>query len=325
MKNDDSCSISSQSAAETNESMISFIMPAKNASLYVGQAIDSLRQASYEDWELVVLNDHSTDDTLALLREAEKEDSRIRVYENDGYGKVLALNNGYRLANGDLIKCIDADDVLAPAFFDFLPDMTGYDASCHDYYIVDRNLRVLGEYSMNRAFFSRTFDYCLKNLISLPRCVWLFNRSVGNMIFPMPDNLPFEDVWFSLIIKKYAGANIRHISKPLYYYRQHNDQAFGGVLNFESDTVSFRARRMLQLMDVIRHEQTKRLVSEIDGQNTFGHAKRFYELLAQETLNLGEIITSRVPLGCKAKLLIYRKLRFLAPLIVRLKWSFDKR
>jgi len=300
-------------------------MPAKNASLYVGQAIDSLRQANYENWELIVIDDHSADDTLRLLKEVEKEDSRIRVYENDGYGKVLALNYGYHLANGDLIKCIDADDVLAPTFFDFLQDMTDYDVSCHDCYIAERNLRVVSEYSMNRAFFSRSFDYCMKNLISLPRGVWLFKRPIGDMIFPMPDNLPFEDVWFSLIIKKYAGVNIRHIGKPLYYYRQHNDQVFGGVLNFESDIVLFRARRMLQLIDVIKHEQTKRLVSGKDDENIFGHIRCFYELLAKETLSLGEIITSCTPLEFKAKLLLYRKLSFLAPLIVRLKWSFDKR
>jgi len=299
-------------------------MPAKNVSSYAREAIDALRRVNYKDWELIVIDDHSTDETLAILKEIEREDSRIQVSENDGHGKVLALNCGYQLANGDLIKCIDADDVLAPTFFDFLQDMTDYDASCHDYYIAKSNLRVVSEYSMNRTFFSESFDYCLKNLISLPRCVWLFKRHIADMIFPMPDNLPFEDVWFSLIIKKYADANIRHIAKPLYYYRQHNNQAFGGVLNFNKQTVIFRAKRMQKLIQAIEQDPTKRLTAGIEEQDFFSDISCYYTLLARDRLGLRDIIGPAIPTGLKFKLLVYKKFSFFAPSLLKLKWLLDR-
>jgi glycosyltransferase involved in cell wall biosynthesis len=304
--------------------VISFIMPARNVSSYVREAIDTLRKANYEDWELIVIDDHSTDDTINILKEIEAEDPRIQVFQNDGHGKVHALNYGYQFTNGDFIKCIDADDVLAPTFFDFLHDMTRYEASCHDYYIAKSDLRVIGEYSMNKAFFRKSFDDCLKNLISLPRCIWLFKRHIGNMIFPMPDNLPFEDVWFSLIIKKYAGPNIYHVPQPLYYYRQHKNQTFGGVLNFNKQIVIFRANRMLKFIEAIEQDPTKRLTSGIKDPDFFEDITSFYLLLAQERLRLQDIIRQVIPRELKLKLLIYRKLSFLTMSLLKLKWLLDR-
>jgi hypothetical protein len=141
----------------------------------------------------------------------------------------------------------------------------------------------------------------------------------------MPEDLPFEDVWFSLSIKKHAAANIRHIVRPLYYYRQHGNQAFGGILNFNREIISFRAKRMLRLMDVIEHEQTRRLISGMNDEDFFDEVKHFYELMAKEPLNLGEIALSGIPLDFKMKLLLYKKLRFLAPRIMRLKWLLDRK
>ncbi len=305
--------------------MISFIMPAKNASLYIRDAINALQKANYQDWELIVIDDHSSDDTSAILTQAGKEDSRIMVSKNEGCGKVQALNHGYSMVNGEIIKCLDADDVLATTFFDFIEDMNDYDASCHDCYIARSNLKIVGEYSMNKAYFSKSFEYCLKNLISLPRWTWSFKRNIGNIIFPMPEDLPFEDVWFSLIIKKFAKDNIRHIAKPLYYYRQHSKQVFGGILNFNPEIVSFRAQRILKLIDVIKHEQSKRLISGINGTDFFDEIRRFYELSAKETIGLWEIITLDMVPELKAKLLLYKKMRLIVPLIVRLKWFLDKK
>ena len=192
-------------------------MPVKNASLYISDALNSLRSIKDKEWELIAIDDHSTDESLAILEEAQKENCRIKVAKNNGHGKVLALNHGYSLTRGDIIKCIDADDVLATTFLEILEEIADSDASCHDYYITNSNLKIFAKYSMNKAFFNESFEHCMRYLISLPRCVWSFKRHIGDMIFPMPDNLPFEDVWFSLIIKKYAGTNIHHISQPLYY------------------------------------------------------------------------------------------------------------
>lgn len=304
--------------------MISFIMPARNASLYVGQAVDGLRRANYEDWELIVIDDHSTDNTLRILKRAEQTDSRIKVFENKGNGKVVGLNYGYTLSSGNIIKCIDADDVLSEKFFEYIDVMHDCDALCHNSYVTASNLSILGNYSVDKSVLTGDFLHCLKYLKSLPRWTWSFTRDVGDKLFPMPANLPFEDVWFSLIVKKYA-KKICHVKSNLYYYRQHNNQTFGGILNFNSDLVSFRARRMLEFIDVVTYEQTRRLVSGINDTAFFDTMRHFYGLLAQEKVSLGEIVRLDTPVEFRLKVLVYKKLSFLTPLTLRLKWSFDKR
>ncbi len=304
--------------------MISFIMPARNVSSYVSEAVNGLLKAGYKDWELIIIEDHSTDDTLSILRKIEERTHRIKVFENKGSGKVVGLNYGYALASGEVIKCIDADDILDTRFFDHVDIMDNYDALCHDSYVTTRNLRIIGNYSVDKSILIKDFSYCLKYLKSLPRWTWSFTRSIGDKIFPMPADLPFEDVWFSLMIKKYA-KRICYLNDKLYYYRQHNNQVFGGILNFKSEIVSFRARRMLRLIDVIEHGQTKRLISGMNDENYFDEVKLFYEMLAKETVHLGEIAVSGMPLEFKVKLLVYRKLSFLAPHLTKLKWLLDRR
>jgi glycosyltransferase involved in cell wall biosynthesis len=299
-------------------------MPAKNVSSYVSEAINGLLMAHYDDWELIVIEDHSTDDTLSILREMEEQDSRIRVFENKGIGKVAALNYGYTFSSGVFIKCIDADDVLSERFFDYIYMMNDCDALCHNSYVTASDLTILGSYSVDKSILIKDFSYCLKNLKSLPRWTWSFTRSIGDRIFPMPTELPFEDVWFSLMIKKYA-KRICHINDKLYYYRQHDNQAYGGVLNFSEQIVNFRARRMLKLIDVIKEEKTRQLMSGISDADFFDGIKNFYGLLARQTLNFIDIFKYEMPLEFRLKLIIYKKLSFLAPLIIRLKWFLDNK
>jgi glycosyltransferase involved in cell wall biosynthesis len=303
--------------------MISFIMPAKNAEMFVSQAVNSLLKSKCNKWELVVVEDHSKDNTYEILKQFEKKDVRIRVYKNIGFGKITGLNYGYSLCDGEFIKCLDADDVLTPSFFEYKDIMNECDAMCHDYYITNSNLKVIGEYCVSKSFIHRDFEYCLKYLVSLPRCTWTFTRSIGDTIFPMPTQLPFEDVWFSLVIKKYA-QKILHIPEKLYYYRQHKNQTYGGILNFDSEVVSFRANRMLRLIEVLQTEESGRLIPDGKTPDFLKEIRFFYNLLASEKLTLRNIVVSDISRGLKLKLLLYRKFPIVAPLAVRLKWLMDK-
>lgn len=304
--------------------MISFIMPAKNASPYIKDAISVLQQAANWEWELIVVEDHSGDDTLAILREIENADDRIKVFLNPGTGKVQGLNYGYSQTKGDLIKCIDADDILDSDFFVSLCTINDFDAMCHDSFIVDSKKNVLGRYSADKTILNRDFQFCLFCLKSLPRWTWTFTREMGDKIFPMPEDLPFEDVWFSLIIKKYA-KKVEHINKPLYYYRQHSKQTYGGILNFNYDILSFRAKRLLKMIEVIRTEPSQRLLCGIETGNLFNTVIEFNTLIGKKKLEIAEILFSTLPLTFKIKLLIYRKLTWIAPLILKMKWLWDKK
>lgn len=87
-------------------------MPVKNAGLYLEECLTSIQQQTINNWELVAVNDHSTDDSEAILRRFSALNERINFKPNKGSGIIDALQTGYAETNGDLIHRMDADDVM---------------------------------------------------------------------------------------------------------------------------------------------------------------------------------------------------------------------
>ena len=77
------------------------------------ECLDSILQQSYSNWELVIVNDHSTDNTRLVLDDYALLDSRIKVYESDGHGIIPALRIAYKHAQGAYIAKMDCDDIMA--------------------------------------------------------------------------------------------------------------------------------------------------------------------------------------------------------------------
>lgn len=92
--------------------MISVIMPCYNASAYIREAIESVMNQSYRDWELLIIDDGSTDDSCKIAKGYSEHDKRIRLIEQANSGACKARNNGIEYAKGKYIKFLDADDVL---------------------------------------------------------------------------------------------------------------------------------------------------------------------------------------------------------------------
>jgi glycosyltransferase involved in cell wall biosynthesis len=94
---------------------VSVLMPAFNCERYIGEAIESILAQSYSDFELLIVDDHSTDSTGAIVREYCQRDERIRALANEGTrGIVGALNTGLERARGVYVARMDADDLSLP-------------------------------------------------------------------------------------------------------------------------------------------------------------------------------------------------------------------
>jgi glycosyltransferase involved in cell wall biosynthesis len=87
-------------------------MPVKNAGPYLKSCLDSILAQTNTEWELVAVNDSSTDDSEAILIEYAEKHGNIRVVRSDGVGIVPALQKAYELSNGDFIHRMDADDLM---------------------------------------------------------------------------------------------------------------------------------------------------------------------------------------------------------------------
>ena len=94
--------------------IVSVLIPAHNAANYVEDALDSVLRQTFDDFEVIVVNDGSTDSTPDILDEMNRRDERIRVIHAPQRGIIAALNLGIAVCEGKFIARMDADDICHP-------------------------------------------------------------------------------------------------------------------------------------------------------------------------------------------------------------------
>lgn len=95
---------------------VSIIMPCYNAAAYLPQSVGSVLSQTFTDWELIAVDDGSSDGTLDWLQT--RTDSRVRVHTQVNQGVSATRNAGLRLARGKYVAFLDADDTWAPSFLE---------------------------------------------------------------------------------------------------------------------------------------------------------------------------------------------------------------
>ena len=98
-------------------------MAAYNAGDYIASAVSSIVHQSYTNWELIIVNDGSTDNTATELEQI--TDSRIKTYHQENKGQCAAANKAFSMSEGQLIKFIDADDLISPNFIEEQVNLLG--------------------------------------------------------------------------------------------------------------------------------------------------------------------------------------------------------
>lgn len=98
--------------------LISVLMPVYNGQRYLAEAVQSIVQQTFKDFEFLMVDDGSTDDSLAMVTAFASQDKRIRLIPQRHQGLVAALNQGLAQAKGLFIARMDADDISLPERFD---------------------------------------------------------------------------------------------------------------------------------------------------------------------------------------------------------------
>lgn len=95
-----------------DQPLVSIIMAVKDTAPYLHDCINSVIDQTYQNWELIAVNDHSSDETPAILQEYADKDSRIKVFHSVGHRLIPTLQEGYKQAKGPLINRMDSDDIM---------------------------------------------------------------------------------------------------------------------------------------------------------------------------------------------------------------------
>ncbi|MBL4932622.1 glycosyltransferase family 2 protein [Clostridium paridis] len=96
--------------------LVSVIIPAYNIENYIGRCIDSVLNQTYENIEILIINDGSTDNTSKVVKQRTSE--KIRLIEQDNQGVSAARNNGINYSKGEIILFLDADDRIKPNYIE---------------------------------------------------------------------------------------------------------------------------------------------------------------------------------------------------------------
>ncbi len=94
--------------------LVSILIPFKNTEAFISDCLASITNQTYTNWELLIVDDHSTDSSFNIVNNFAKKDSRITLLKNSGSGIIDALQVAFKLSSGALITRMDSDDLMRP-------------------------------------------------------------------------------------------------------------------------------------------------------------------------------------------------------------------
>ena len=134
----------------SNQDLVSIIMPAYKCGRFIAESIRSVQSQTYQNWELIIVDDCSEDGTIGIVQDIQKGDHRIHVFSNaQNSGAAVSRNVALRDAKGRWIAFLDSDDLWEPTKLEkqikFMEE-NGYAFSCHEYKEIDEKGHELGVY-----------------------------------------------------------------------------------------------------------------------------------------------------------------------------------
>jgi glycosyltransferase involved in cell wall biosynthesis len=209
--------------------LVSIVLATYNGARFLEQQLNSLLAQDFRNFEIIAVDDCSTDSTVALLKEYAGRFSHMKVWTNDkNLGYVKNFEKAISLASGSYIATCDQDDIWQPdKISQLMQAIDNYDLVYHDAELIDVD---------NQSLNLRISD--IRNMVDIsdPRYLaagtWipgnsiLFRADLVKKILPFPGNLP-HDYW--IIFNASAGKGVRYVDRPLVFYRQHSANTIGAI------------------------------------------------------------------------------------------------
>ena len=195
---------------------VSVVMAVKNESKYILSAVKSILEQKGLTFELILVDDNSTDETCELVYREFSSYKNFYVYKNPKKGKVSAFNYGVSKSKGNFICLFAGDDIMPKnSLLDRFRLISG----------LPKEKPIAGLYkiltiSENKKFNGKLFPK-RKGQGSLSGQSPLMNRSAIDLLFPVPDSLPNEDTWLEVAFRHTNLVDLYHSDVICCYWRMH--------------------------------------------------------------------------------------------------------
>lgn len=222
----------------THSPKISIIVPVHNTFFYLSSCIESLLSQTLKDFEIILVENGSTDESIELCKYFTKIDSRIKLIQIDKADLSSARNAGLRIAAGEYIAFVDSDDTVSSTMYEQMYSL----ASENNLSIVSCNFckkypngKIKYCYSQDNAITILSSKEATTSILTgkIPVTVWsmLYHRSLfKNLIFP--EDIYFEDRASTF---RFMGAaqKVGIINKALYFYTQRQQSIIHSKKSFK--------------------------------------------------------------------------------------------
>ena len=211
---------------------VSIGLPVFNGENYLEEALDSILAQSYQDFELIISDNASTDRTQQICREYTAKDKRIRYYRNKtNLGASKNFNRVFELSTGKYFKWASHDDVIAPEFLSKCVEVLDFDPSVILCYSktghINEHGKIVGSYTHNCRFDSPKSNELLGDLISMrsPSWVIIFGLTRSSSLKKTQLFGDYIGVDRNLLAELALFGRFYELSDYLFFRREH-DQAY---------------------------------------------------------------------------------------------------
>ena len=225
-----------------DQPLVTIGIPCFNYGRFVREAISSVLASSFQDFEIIVVNDGSTEaETLAVLTELERHppDPRVRVAHQSNQGLAAARNKGAALARGKYVVSLDADDRIAPTYLE------------KALWVLEQHPEHAFCYSLVQLFDAeeklwKTKPFDLEQLLHQNHVATaaMFRREAWIEAGGFRDGLYGQDDWNFWITLGAKGWNGYRIEEPLFFYRRHETSMWSKLQMEERERIAERIREM---------------------------------------------------------------------------------
>jgi len=258
---------------------VSIVLPSYNGERFIRASIDSVLRQTFQDWELIIVDDCSKDSTGKIAEQSAEKDPRIKVIHNEVNKKLPeSLNVGFRAASGEYLTWTSDDNLYLPdaikEMVAFLDAHDAYPMVCADMVVIDEK----DQFIKHWPAYDPIGMYC-NDFIG---ACFMYRREVLHTVGEY-DPLYFciEDYEYWMRILKHYGY-IGHIPKLLYRYREHG----ASLTVTKSDKVKacleeFRFKNLDWLFENVRSSEKYTMQLYMELENTHGFDKALNQRFAE--------------------------------------------
>lgn len=226
--------------------LVSVIMPSYNSEKFIKESIESIQKQSYENWELIIVDDGSIDTTMDIVLKYKVEDRRIVLYKNLKKGVSSARNLGINNAKGDYICFLDSDDLYSKDVIynriKFMEDNNIQATTCA-IVLTDENLNDLGWVIRGKEVFTfEDFHGCPVHTNSV-----MFKREVFEKL-RFDEKFSNGEDWLMWQRIARMGIDFHRVDECRIYYRQQNGAVRKNFLKHEDS--------LLDVLDIVYSEDS---------------------------------------------------------------------